>query len=456
MRSVFTGRLVLMLGLILPIGLTSLTKEVRAQIPLIRDAEIEHSIRRYAAPLFAAAGMSMADVRVHIVASSELNAFVTRGRNIYFNTGLLLAVESSGEILGVLAHETGHILGGHLSGRREAIESASAQAAIAMLLGVAAMASGQGDAGAAITLGGQHLAQQNLLKYSRAQEAIADQTALTLLRDAGYSPAGLLAMMERLRGQEALVTARQDAYVRSHPLPRDRIGALRSVVAKAPPGRSLAAFDAALARVQAKIYAFTEKPGRTLRRYPESDTSVAGRYARAIAYHRDADHKTANTTIETLLAEFPNDPYFHELKGQFLFEQGRAADAVPVLQRAADLVPNQSLLLLSLGQAEVASEDATLNHRAIGHLRRAVEQAPRLAAAWRQLAIATGRDGQLSASALASAEYALLLRRVRDARMFATRAARQLPAGSPGEIRARDILAALDRLAKKAKKAKQQ
>jgi predicted Zn-dependent protease len=445
--------LVLILGLILPIGLTSLAGKSVAQTALIRDAEIEHSIRMYAAPLFEAAGLPMDDVRVHIVASSELNAFVTRGQNIFFNTGLLLTSESSGEILGVLAHEIGHILAGHLSGRREAIDSASAQVAIAMLLGIAAMASGQVDAGAAITLGGGHVAQQSLLKYSRTQESIADQTAITLLRQSGYSPAGLLAMMERLRNQEALVTSRQDTYVRSHPLPRDRIGSLRAAVAKAPPGRDLADFDAALARLQAKIYAFTERPGRTFRRYPQSDTSVAARYARAIAYHRDADRSKALETIDALLADFPTDPYFHELKGQILFEQGRAADAVPALRRAVELLPNQPLILLALGQAEVDAENPALNRRAIGHLQVAVEREPRLAAAWRQLAIATGRDGRMAASALASAEYALLTRRPKNARMFAARAAKQLPAGSPGALRAQDILSALDRTKKNRQKA---
>ena len=447
---------VLIIGLILliglPIGANSLNAKVNTGIALIRDAEIEHSIRMYATPLFTAAGLGMDDVRVHIVASSEINAFVTGGRNIFVNTGLLLSSQSSGEILGVLAHETGHILGGHLSATRDKMDTASTQMIIATLLGVAAMAGGQTDAGAAITLGGSHLAQQNLLKYSRTQESIADQTAITLLREAGYSPAGLLTLLERLRGQEALVTARQDAYVRSHPLPRDRIGSLRAVVAKAPPGRSLATFDVLLARIQAKIFAFTENPGRTFRRYPDSDTSVAARYARAIAYHRNNNRTAAINAIDELLRMAPNDPYFHELKGQFLFEQGKAAAAVSVLKRAAELLPGQPLILLALGQAEVATEDTALNHEAIRHLQVAVEGEPRLAAAWRELSIATGRDGQLAASALASAEFAMLLRRPRDARMFAARAAKQLPAGTPGNLRARDILRALDRVREKQKK----
>jgi len=439
---------VLIWGLILPFGLTSVSGIARAQIALIRDAEIEHSIRMYAAPLFAAAGLPMENVRVHIVASRELNAFVTGGQNIFFNTGLLLASESSGEIMGVLAHETGHILGGHLSRTRDAMETASAQAAIAMLIGVMAMASGQTDAGAAISLGGSHLARQSLLKYSRTQEAVADQTAVTLLRESGYSPAGLLAMMERLRGQEALVTERQDAYVRSHPLPRDRIGSLRAAVANAPPGHSLAAFDAALARMQAKLYGFTERPARTYRRYAD-DNSLAARYGLAIAYHRDNKPQQSIESIDGLLSEYPNDPYFHELKGQFLFEQGKAKKAVSVLRRAVELKPSNPLILLALGQALVATEEAGSNREAIQHLQMAVEREKRLVSAWHQLAIATGRDGQMAKSALASAEHALLLRRVRDAGMFARRASKNLPAGSPGELRARDILAAIDRVLKK-------
>jgi len=441
--------LILLFGL--PFGVTGIAGEARAQIALIRDAEIEHSIRMYAAPLFAAADMSMEGVRVHIVANRELNAFVTGGENIFINTGLIQAAESSGEILGVLAHETGHIVGGHLNRTREAMKGASIQAMVAMVLGIAAMAAGEGDQGAAIAVGGQYAAQQSLLKYSRTQESIADQTAITLLADAGYSPAGLLKLLERMRGQEALVTARQDAYVRSHPLARNRIATLRAAVSTASAGRDLSVFDTALARIQAKIFAFSENPGRTFRKYPPEDKSVAAIYARAVAWHRDNDGPAALENIDALLSSYPDDPYFHELKGQILFEQGKAAAAIPSLLRALQLLPHHPLLLLALGQAEVATGDAKLNHQAIEHLQVSVLNEPRLASAWRQLAIARGRDGQLAASALASAEYSLLVRRSRDARMFARRAKDKLPTGTPGAMRARDILTELDRIKKKAR-----
>ncbi len=430
--------------LAVPIGPAS-----SAPIRLIRDAEIEHSIRDWVAPLFSAAGLTSDAVRIHIVADSDLNAFVAGGQNIFVNTGLLLSAKSVDEIAGVLAHETGHIAGGHLVRLRDAMKNANAQAIVAMVLGMAAIVAGQGKAGSAVFTGGQQVAKGSLLKYNRTQESVADQMAIKLLRDVGRSPAGILTFLERMRGQEALVTANQDPYIRSHPLTRDRIASLRAIVDQSGPPPPNEAEDLRLARMQAKIFAFFESPGRTLRKYPLTDRSVPARFARAVAYHRDSDLQSALGEIDGLLHAFPDDAYFHELKGQILFEQGHAKEAIAPLRRANELMPAEPLLLTLLGQILIATDDPALVHEAIRHLEVAVSRERKLGSAWQQLAIALGRDGQIAKSSLASAEYALLTGRPLDARMFARRALDNLPHGSSGHLRALDIQRSVERQLKK-------
>jgi predicted Zn-dependent protease len=410
-----------------------------ARVSLIRDAEIEHSIRAFAAPLFAAAGLDADAVSVHIVNDRTLNAFVSGGQKIFINTGLILAVDSASEILGVLAHESGHIIGGHLVRTREAMESANTQSIIAMILGMAAIVGSKGDVGSAVIAGGGHVAQRSLLKYSRIQESIADQSAIRIMAKANYAPDGMLAMLEKLRGQETLITSRQDPYVRSHPLTSDRITTMREAIAKARPGQDISHFETMLARMKAKIYAYMEDPERTFRRYPESDRSVAGRYGRAIALHREARTDEALVVLTGLEKEMPGDPYIQELKGQFLFESGKAREAVPVLIDAAKLSPDDFLILMLLGQAEIASEDTDMIHNAIAHLKAAARLEPRLASIWRHLAIAYGRDGKIPRSSLASAEFSLLTGRPADARHFADKALAGLVPGTPDHLRAEDI-----------------
>ena len=425
------------------------TGSADARISIIRDAEIEHSIRAFATPLFTAAGLDAEAVSVHLVNDQRLNAFVAGGQKIFLNTGLILKVDSAAEILGVLAHESGHITGGHLSRTRDAMESASTQNIIAMVLGVVAIAGSKGDAGSAILSGGQHVANRSFLKYSRTQESLADQAALRIMEKTGYSPAGLLATLEKLRGQENLVVSRQDPYVRSHPLTSERIATMRNAADKAPPGKDITGFENMLARMKAKIHAYTEDPERTYRRYPETDISVAGRYGRAIALHRDARTTESIAILDALALELPEDPWIQELKGQFLFEAGEPVKAAAVLTGASKLAPEEFLILKLLGQAEIASENPALVHSAIGHLKIAARLEPRLPSIWRHLAIAYGRDAQMPQSSLASAEYSLLTNRLSDARNFANRALTGLAAGSPDHIRAQDILQSTDNITKK-------
>ncbi len=410
---------------------------------LISDAEIQHTIRTFAEPIFTAAGLSTESVQVHIVNNRSLNAFVAGGQRIFIFTGLLTEADTPEQIMGVIAHETGHIAGGHLVRSQEAVRAATVQSVIGMLIGAAAIASGggAGNAGVGVLAGGAQLGQQSLLQYSRTQEAVADQAGLKFLTESGISGRGLLEVMRKLSNQEALLPESQDPYVRSHPLTRERIQSLQTEVERSAfkdkPSRpeDLVAFQ----RMKAKLVGFLT-PDKVAKDYPASDLSVPGRYARAIAYHRSARLDLALQEIDGLIAESPNDPFFQELKGQVLYESGKSAEAVEPYKRSVELLPQEPLLRLGLAQAQIALNDAALNREAIQHLEIATRADPDMIDGWRNLAIAYGRDQNFGMSSIASAERALRTGRRDEARGHASRAERELPYGSPGYLRAQDIL----------------
>ncbi|HXV24417.1 MAG TPA: M48 family metalloprotease [Alphaproteobacteria bacterium] len=438
--------LVLAVGLLAGSALPGATQEGR--IRLLRDAEIEHIIRIYATPLFDAAGLDPSAISVYLIDDHSLNAFVAGGMNIFINSGLLMRSRDPLEVMGVIAHETGHISGGHLARTQEALRAASIEAIIAAVLGAAAAVVGGGDVGAAVITGGSSVAQSSLLQYSRAQESAADQAGLSYLEQSGYSSRGLLTFMDILAGEEALLPGNQDPYLRTHPLTRDRIDSLRAFVERsrhsdkpAPP--ELVALHG---RMVGKLVGFLEPLGRVLRRYPDSDQSLEARYARAIAYYRASDLKKAMQLLDQLLAEHPEDAYFHELRGQISFENGRIAEAVNSYQRAVDLDPVEPLLRLGLAQAQLETEQPEFNKPALAHLEEVVRREPRNGFAWRLLAIAYGRDDQIGMVALALGESALARNNPAEARAQAERALRILPENSPAWLRAQDIQRTAKRL----------
>jgi predicted Zn-dependent protease len=313
-----------------------------------------------------------------------------------------------------------------------------------VLGGAAAIATGRPDLGQAITLGGQQVGTRSFLQYSRTQESAADQAGLTFLEATGQSARGLMEFMDILGDQELLSVKRQDPYVRTHPMTRERIDAIRAHVQRSP--YSDRPWSPRLhethARMRAKLRAFLEPFGHTMRHYPSKDQSLAARYARAIAYYRKPDLEKALASIDELIGELPRDPYFQEVKGQFLFENGRAAAALPFYQAAVDLAPHDALIRRSLAQVQLELDDPTLLEPAAKNLRVALRDEAGSPFTWRLLAIAYGRNGQIGESSLALAEEALLKGEKPAAAHHAGRAAKLLPRGSPGWLKAQDILQA--------------
>jgi len=435
-------RLFLLATLFLTLSASAGQAQQQQRRSFIRDAEVENTIRAYSAPLFQAAGLPPESVRLHLIVDNSLNAFVAGGLNMFFHTGLLIRSESANQLIGVMAHETGHIAGGHLARLQDAAGNASTEALVAMLLGAAVgVASGRGDVGTAIALGGQDVAVRNLLTYSRMEESSADQAAVKYLDSTHQSAKGLLEFFEVLGDQELLITTRQDPYVRTHPLTRDRVNFIRDYVSRSPYSASPSRpeFAEMHRRMRAKLFAFLEAPSRTLLRYKENDQAIEARYARAIAYYRKPDMDKALPLIDGLIAERPNDPYFYELKGQMLFENGRGAQAIAPYRKSVELLPDNALLRVGLAQALIEQEDPAMLTEAQQLLSLATHQEPQNLTAWRLMSVAYGREGDEGMAAYAMAEQALLERRDTDAAFLAGKAERLLPKTGTVWLRIQDI-----------------
>jgi len=411
-----------------------------AQATLIRDAEIERTLHRVAWPIFRSAGLTPISVDIHLVADEELNAFVAGGRDLFLNTGLVIELDDLDALRWVIAHETGHIAGGHLARRGEALRGARGTAVIGMLGAAAATVAGSPEAGFAIASTSGQVAQRTALAHSRAEEASADQAGLRYYAASGGDPEAVLDVLERFRGQEALSRRRQDAYAQTHPLWSDRIAMLETRLAELPTPPEPDPDDLYWhARMVAKLDGFLSRPGEVLRDYPE-DSGEPALLARAVAYHRAPNPDRAIAAVDALIAARPGDPYYHELRGQFLLEIGQATDAAAAYRRAAELKPKASLILAGLGRALLNTGSHADTAEARDALARATERDRNNPGALRDLALAEARLGNDGAAALATAERFAVERSPADALRHADRAAALLPPGSPGWRRAQDVI----------------
>ncbi|MCF8467865.1 MAG: M48 family metalloprotease [Sneathiella sp.] len=408
----------------------------------IRDAEIEHTLRSYARPLFNAAGLNGEDVEIYIINSNVLNAFVAGGQRLFLFRGLLERVETPGQLKGVIAHETGHIAGGHLARAQDAIKNASIKQIVGMLLGVVAAAAGGGAAGTAVTLGSQDAATKSYLQYSRTQESSADQAAITYLDRTHQSGSGMVEFLDIIGKDEYQPQTTISSYYRSHPVSSERVAALEQRVKKSPYKDVPPSPDdvAALKRMQAKLYGFTRPLAKTLHKYPLSDKSIYGRYARAIGYFKYPDLPKALSEIDSLIAEYPMDPYFYELKGQALYENGDIFGALPSLETAVGLAPDEPLLLTFYGTILNATGQPENSEKAIAVLNDSLSYDPNDGNTWDQLAIAYSRNGDTGMVSLATAERSLLQGDMQKAIFHAKRAQDFFKPGTPNYLRTEDII----------------
>jgi predicted Zn-dependent protease len=422
----------------------------KRRIGLVRDAEAEALVRDYARPILKAAGLGGATIQIKLVDDRSFNAFVADGRHIFLNVGTLIDSETPGELIGVIAHETGHLAGGHLARLREAITRAQILAAIAMIGGAAAAVAGSqsdlpgvGQAGAAVGLGGAQVGMRSLLAYQRGEETTADRAALSYLEATGQSARGMLKTFERLASQQLFAASFGDPYVLSHPLAQDRIAQLEEL-ARASPHYDRPE-DPDLQRrhdmVRAKVIAFTGSRQQVERAYPAADGGLPAAYARAILAWRFGDPRGAARLADDLIADAPKNPWFWELKGQVLLEGGDPRAAVEPLRRAVALAPKEGLIRVLLGRALVGSEDPGLLKEAVKELTRGLGDDPDQPIGYRQLAIAHARLGDIALADLATAQGAFASGDIEAAKQYAQRAQAKLKVGTPAWLRADDILA---------------
>jgi predicted Zn-dependent protease len=410
---------------------------------LIRDTEIEGIIHDWSEPVFVAMGLEPDEITILLVNDQELNAFATRGRIMGLNTGLIMRTRTPNELLGVIAHEGGHIKNRHTL--RDGAQNAGMQPFLmTMALGALAAFAGAPDAAAVLMANSQYFGTLSALRYMQGQEGEADATAARALDRAGLSGRGLLAFFENFRSQEVFSEARRFPYFRSHPLSSQRIEQLRPTVTGAA-NYNVEDTPVQLAEhalILAKIHAFMEPPAQTLRKYPESDVSYPARYARAIARYRAGETEVALAAVDELLVEQPENPFLWELRGQILFEEGRAAEAVDAHRKSVELLPDAPLLHVNLAHALLESGRTDAVEDAVGHLKRAVILEPENTLAWRLLGQAYARQGKEGEARLASAELHAAQGQEREAVQFALRARDLLQPGTIEWRRAMDIILA--------------
>lgn len=416
---------------------------------IIRDAEIEAILRQYSTPIFTAAGVGSRDAQIILVHDKTFNAFVASGRRMMINTGTLLQAKTPNEVIGVIAHETGHLAGGHLENLRNEVARAQAIGAVVSMLGVAGMAAGMAAGsssatrmGAAAATAGPGVGMRNLLSYRRAQELAADRAALKYLNATQQSAKGMVTTFQRFADQQLLSARYADPYAQSHPMARDRLAQLEEAGRKSPHWDKTDSPELQILHdmMRAKISAFTESPSAVGRRFPRSDQGIPAQYARAIVAYRTGGRAQALKTIDSLIARVPNYAYFHELKGQILLESGKPQEALGPLRQAVALAPDSGLIRIMLAQAQIAIGDEANLNKAVGNLRVGLKAEPLAAIGHRTLAIALRRQGNVAGAELATAEGHLIDGELDTAKAFAKRAQAKLAYGSPGWLQANEII----------------
>ncbi len=421
---------------------------------ILRDSETELFFRDISRPLIQAAGLDPANVKIVLINDPEINAFVAGGQIVYLHSGLLTAADNVNQVQGVIAHELGHVAGGHIIRMHEGAGTATKISILSLVLAAAAAAAGAPEAGMGILAAGQRAALGNFMAFTRAQEGSADLAGASYLSKAGISGKGSLEFFNKLRTQEyRLAIYATDSYDRTHPLSQERVQSLQEIYQKDPAWSrpSDPALAARFERIKAKLQGFID-PKEATRKYPESDQSVPGHYARAYAYHLGAYPDKALAEADALLKTAPDDPFFLELKGQILLESGRPKEAIPLLRDAVRRAPDQPMIAVMLGHALIASEDPANFAEAKQVLKTAVNRDNDNPFAWLQLGMVYDREGDIARAALATAERNNLQGNPKLALASARAAMKGIPAHTPDYLRAQDIAMVSEAELKKDKK----
>lgn len=423
------------------IAFVACTTPARADgLQIIRDTETERLLRGYLDPILRAAGLQPSAVHLYLINDPSINAFVAEGQNVFVFTGTLMELDEPNEIIGILAHETGHMAAGHLVRSGAGVRAAMIPMLIGLVAGAAAMALGAGDAGAAIIMGTQQIAERNFTQFTRTQESSADQAGIRYLNATHQSGEGMLKVFRRFQEQEILSDQHIDKFAMTHPSGADRIDALQALVETSPyrDAKDTAQATYALALVRAKLKGYIQDPQSVLFEY--RDNSKPARYARAMAYFRKPDMAKAQEEIDSLVRDEPDNPYFLEMQGQILVARGKVAEGIVPYRHAVHVLPDAPQIRVALAAAMLGTEDVALAAQAQVELQTALRQDDDDAFAWYELAQAYELQGQHGKAQLATAERFFKLEDYRNALHFAYLAQQQLVRNSTDWQRANDIL----------------
>jgi predicted Zn-dependent protease len=423
-------------------------------LPLIRDTEIENVLSDYAKPLFKAAGLGSGRIKMRIVQNDAFNAFVLDGKNVFVHTGTLMQANTPNEVIGVIAHETGHITGGHMAALRSRIAKDQTRSLLAQILGIGLIvaggvaggdsASNLGGAGQGVLFGGNEVIMRSLLAERRQQESAADQAGLGFLNATKQSGRGMLATFERFAAQEYISDAQKEAFARSHPLSRDRLARLRNLVETSPfyPNKDSPELQLRHDLMRAKLSGYLEKPAVVMNRYPPSDQTLPARYARALARFFQGGPgslEAALAEVDGLLASHPGNPYFWEVKGDLLMRAGRTREAIPSLRQALKLEPDASLIQVQLAGALQEDQSEAAINESVALLRKSLIDDEN-SRAYRLLANSYYKQGKRPEADAMIAQAYFLEGDLKQAQLFAKRAQTKLRSGTPEWLKNDDII----------------
>lgn len=416
-------------------------------LPSIRDTEIENFIQDISTPILEAGNINPLSVNFYIINDEQINAFVFGGSNIFLNTGLLQISDSPEMLIGVIAHEIGHIYEGHIISMNNEYKQSLITSTLGYALGIAAAAAGSPEAAQAIISGSNQITERNLLSHSRTQEQEADKIALTLLNRAKFPAQGLVDLFAYLSLQEVTQRDVLNPYIQTHPLSRERISFIKNSAANTLTTIHLVPeeYKRRFKKIHIKINSFLNEPNETLKEYPPEDNSEIARYARAIAYHKKPNIEKSLQEITSLITEFPKNPYYVELKGQILYENGRGKEAITYYEKANQMLPFSPLILIQLAKSYLEYDQDKYTNKAIIALNQALSIEKDNIQIFKQLAIANGKLGNIAQTSLYIAEENLQKKNYKEAKIFLTRALKHLEPDTPAYLRAKDIEHILDK-----------
>lgn len=417
-------------------------------ITLIRDDETEKFLKEISKKIFTAAGLDADSIEIIIVNDNSINAYVAGGQKLFVHTGLITRSQDAAGLIGVIAHETGHIKGAHIIQKGNNIKDASIGSIAGYVLGLGTVLAGAPpEAGMAIGTAGQNIATRNFLAYSRDYENAADTVALNVLKKIGISPRGLSGILRQLLQKQKISGDIADPYLLTHPVSEERINYVENFI-KQNPGvdkPTPPALEEQFKRVKAKVMGFLEDP-KVTRNYYQGQTGIDAIYARSIAFHKEAKFEDSRALVDSLIAARPQDPYFTELKAQFLFERGDINGSIDQYRKALNMLGNSPLVRLKLSESLLASKEQRNWQEATGQLKAILAQEPKNITALEKLGFAYGKLGKLGTSFLYLSESALIAENKTNSKKYLILAEQNIVKGSQDEVKLKELKKELDRL----------